>query len=109
MHDITNKNNSAHLLPMGYQCTPIGYVSYIVIEISRQQARRNTHIHTHTHTNLFLLPTEDRIVLPFVLNLTLILTITSPIVVYRGPYQSLEMLTEDRFFLCSSPLHRIGS
>ena len=29
MHDITNKNNSAHLRPMGYQCIPIGYVSYL--------------------------------------------------------------------------------
>ena len=23
MHAMTNKNNSAHLRPMGYQCTPI--------------------------------------------------------------------------------------
>ena len=29
MHDITNKNNSAHLRPMGYQCITIGYVSYL--------------------------------------------------------------------------------
>ena len=28
MHDIANKNNSAHLLVMGYQCTPKLHVSY---------------------------------------------------------------------------------
>ena len=29
MHDITNKNNSAHLQAMGYQCTPKLHVSYV--------------------------------------------------------------------------------
>ena len=29
MHDITNKNNSAHLRVMGYQCTPKLHVSYV--------------------------------------------------------------------------------
>ena len=29
MHDIANKNNSAHLRVMGYQCTPKLHVSYV--------------------------------------------------------------------------------
>ena len=35
MHDITNKNNSAHLRPMGLSVYPIGYVSFLRFRIHK--------------------------------------------------------------------------
>ena len=68
MHDITNKNNSAHLRAMGYQCTPIWHVSYVLTLRFRVYKLGVTHTHRQTHTGMFYLHSGATIVLPFVLN-----------------------------------------
>ena len=52
MHDITNKNNSAHLRAMGYQCTPIWHVSYVLTLRFRVYKLGVTDTHTHSCKSL---------------------------------------------------------
>ena len=76
-----------------------------VLEISCLQACHNT----YTHKSVFATYQGPHCSPLCIKPLTLTNTITSPIVVDRGPHQSLEMSTEDRLFLCYGPLKTMNT
>ena len=93
MHDITNKNNSAHLRAMGYQYTPIWHVSYVLTLRFRVYKLGVTHTHSHTY-RLVSYYARGLYCLPFCIKL-LTFTINSPIHVDRGLIVPILLSTED--------------